>query len=190
MLHKKITALIVALMMVLACAACGEDKSDDSSMTESLLESYMDSLCDYNIGGMNKCCMGKLDGFDDSPEAVKACQSLADRIEWECETISIDGNSAIAQIKITLPADFQAICSAALGDAIDTLDRKKEGSPADTLAAAIKKRAVKAKTVEISADVSMTKVNNKWYIIKSLGVNRIISDIRTATVAAFAVIGQ
>ena len=187
---SRAVALLVALIMLITCAACGEDKSDDSSMTEELLNSYMNSFCDYNIAGMNKCSMAKLDTYDDGEETVKACRSLAGRIEWQCENISIDGKSAIAQIRITLPDDFNGICSAALSDAVTSLDRNVEGNPEEILSAAVKKRAEKAETTDISAEVCMTKVNNKWYIVKSLGVNRVVSDIRTSAAAVFAAIGS
>ena len=185
----KAAALLVILMLTLGCAGCGEDKSDDSTMTQSLLNSYMNSLCDYNITDMNKCCMAKLDSYNDSEEAVKACRSLAGRIEWQSENISIDGNSAIAQVRLTLPADFSEICDLALSDTIKSLDAGSESDPARLLTSAIKKRAGKAETVGFSVEVSMTKVDNKWYIVKSLGVNRVLSDIRTPVASVYSMIG-
>ena len=186
----RVVSLIVALLMMVALPACQEDRSDDSTLTQSLLNSYMKALCDYNISSMNKCCMAKREPFDDSEAEEKSCRSIASLIEWESENISIDGNSAIAQVRITLPEDIESICSAALSDTVKSLDEGSEEDCAQLLTSAIKKRAGKAKTATLSAEVSMTKVDNKWYIVKSLGINRILSDIRTPVAAVFALIGR
>ncbi len=185
----RVVSLIVALLMMVALPACQEDRSDDSTLTQSLLNSYMKALCDYNISSMNKCCMAKREPFDDSEAEEKSCRSIASLIEWESENISIDGNSAIAQVRITLPEDIESICSAALGDTVKSLDEGSEEDCAQLLASAIRKRAGKAKTVTLSAEISMTKVDNKWYIVKSFGVNSILSDIRTPVAAVFSLIG-
>jgi hypothetical protein len=183
-------AFLMLLLPVLACTSCGESKSDDSSLTESLLHSYMECFCDYNIAGMNKCSMGKLDSYDDCEQAVRACGMLAGRIKWEGDNIGIHGNSAIAQVKLTLPADFREICDLALSDVMKDVDGGSDGDPAEMLASAIKKRAGKAETAELSVEVSMTKVNNKWYIVQSLGINHVLSDIRTSVACAYSMIGR
>ncbi len=191
---RRTAALCLLVLMLsvqmMACASCGESKSDDSTMTESLLHSYLGSLCDYDIAGMNNCCMAKLDPSGDCEEAVRACSSLAGRIEWKVESISIHGNSAIAQVNLTLPVDFGAICELALSDLMASVDEGTEGDPAQLLASAIKKRAAKAKKDVLSAEISMAKVNNRWYIVQSLGVNRILSDIRTQVAVAYSMIGK
>ena len=161
------------LLMAFTCSSCGNSVSSDSTMTESLLNSYMKSFCDYNIGGMNRCCMANLDTFEDSDAIVKACRSIAQRVEWENLNVSIDGNSAIAQVRIILPE----------------LDGGSDADFSASLASAIKKRAGQAPTQEMSVEIHMTKVDNKWYIVKSLGVNRMISEIRTSVVAVFSIIG-
>ena len=183
-------AFLMMLLPMLACSSCGESKSDDSSLTESLLHTYMECFCDYNIAGMNKCSMGKLDAYDDCEEAVMACGTLAGRIKWEGDNISIHGNSAIAQVKLTLPADFGEICDLALSDVMKTVDGGSERDPAELLASAIRKRAGNAGYTQLSVEVSMTKVNNKWYIVQSLGINHVISDIRTPVASAYSMIGR
>ncbi len=188
LLITRAMSLIMSLTMALFCVSCGESKSDDSTMTESLLNSYMKALCDYNIGAMNKCCMAKHDLYDDGEAALKSCVSIASRIEWKCDNISIDGSSAIAQVIITMPNDIESICSAALGDTVTILDGGSEDDPAGLLASAIKKRVQKAESVTVSAEVAMTKVDNKWYIVNSLGVNRILSDVRTPVASVFSII--
>lgn len=186
---RKTAALFLSVMMILGCVSCGDEKPDDNSMTRSLLDSYMSSFLNYDISGINKCCMAKLDGYGDSGEVNEGCKILTSRVVWECENISIDGNSAIAQVRLTLPGNFEAICTAALDDAIDTLDKNPEANPAATLASAVKKRASKAETVEESVEISMAKVNNKWYIVRSMGVNRILSDIRTPVRSVYMMLG-
>ena len=183
-------AFLIWMLPVLVFVSCGESKSDDSSMTESLLHSYMECFCDYNIAGMNKYSMAKLDVYDDSKEAVRACGTLAGRIGWECGNISIHGNSAIAQVRLRLPADFKGICDLALSDLMKTVDGRSDGDPAVLLLSAIRKRAAQAEQTELSVEISMTKVNNKWYIVQSLGINHIISDLRTPVAYAFSVIGR
>ena len=138
----------------------------------------------------NKCSMGKLDAYDDCEEAVMACGTLAGRIKWEGDNISIHGNSAIAQVKLTLPADFGEICDLALSDVMKTVDGGSERDPAELLASAIRKRAGNAGYTQLSVEVSMTKVNNKWYIVQSLGINHVISDIRTPVASAYSMIGR
>ena len=155
-------------------------------MTEELLNSYMKGLCNYNIGAMNKCCMAKRDVYDDGESALKACKSLSSQIEWKSDNISIDGNSAIAQVSITMPLDIDSICGDALNDTVSILEGNPDDNPSDLLVSAIKKRAGRAETTVISAEIAMTKVENKWYIVKSLGVNRIVSDIRTPVVRVFS----
>jgi hypothetical protein len=186
---KRTAALFLSVMMTFVCASCGDSKTDDNSMTRSLLDSYMSSFLNYDINGLNKCCMARLDGYDDSEEATKGCKILTSRIVWECETISIDGNSAIAQVKITRPADFEGICTAALDEAIDNLDKNPEADPGASLTSALKKQSSGAETTEESVEISMTKVDNKWYIVKSLAMNRIISDIRTPVRSVYLLLG-
>ncbi len=177
------------LLMAFTCSSCGDSVSSDSTMTESLLNSYMKSFCDYNIGGMNRCCMANLDTFEDSDAIMKSCRSIAQRVEWENLNVSIDGNSAIAQVRIILPADLEGLCRLALNDTVKALDGGSDADFSASLASAIKKRAGQAPTQEMSVEIHMTKVDNKWYIVKSLGVNRMISEIRTSVVAVFSIIG-
>lgn len=185
-----VAAFFIIALPVSICNSLSESKSDDSVMTESLIDSYMKSVCDYDIAGMNKCSMARLESYNDCEEAVKACAYITSRIEWECENISIDGNSAIAQIRMTVPGDFDKICHLALSDLMKSIDSSSDDDPADLLASYVRKRAGKAETTALSAEISMTKVNNRWYIVKSLGVNRLLSDIRTQVACAFSVIGR
>lgn len=191
---RRMAALTVLLALLTvqtaALSACGESKSDDSALTGKLIDSYMESLRDYNFAGMNQCCMANIDSYTDCEEAVRACQSLAGRIEWRTENISIHGNSAIAQVELTLPADFGEICDLALGDLMKSIDAGSEGNPAELLASAIRKRAAKAESTQLSVEISMTKVGNRWYIVQSIGANRVLSDIRTPVAYAYSVIGM
>ena len=132
--------------------------------------------------------MVNLDPYNDSDAEVKACRAIAERVDWESLPISIDGNSAIAQLKLTVPADVETVCGAALNDTVKALDGGSDDNYADLLIAAIKKRAGNAKTVTLSVEIHMTKVDNKWYIVKSLGVNRFLSEIRTSVTAVFSLI--
>ena len=187
-LYCRMLCAVFALLMTVSCLSCGDNKSNDTTMTESLIASYMNAFRDYNISGMNKCCMVNLDPYDDSDAEVKACRAIAERVDWESLPISIDGNSAIAQLKLTVPADVETVCGAALNDTVKALDGGSDDNYADLLIAAIKKRAGNAKTVTLSVEIHMTKVDNKWYIVKSLGVNRFLSEIRTSVTAAFSLI--
>ena len=157
-------------------------------MTESLIESYMKAFRDFNISDINKCCLADRDIYDDSKDVVKACRAISNRTEWEILDISIDGSSAIAQLRLTIPSDTDTICGSALNDAVKALDSGSDDSYADLLISAIRKRAASAKTEEISVEINMTKVENKWYIVKSLGVNRKLSDIRTSVTAVFSML--
>ena len=188
--YSRVFCVVVVLLMTVTCSSCGESVSSDSSMTQSLIDSYMNSFCDYNISGMNKCCMANRDPYGDSEAAVKACRSLAQRIKWEKLNISIDGNSAIAQIRILFPEDMEEICRLALNDTIKALDSGSDDNCSELLVSMIKKRAVKAKKQELSVEIHMTKVDNKWYIVKSLGVNRILSEIRTSVAAVYSMIEE
>ena len=183
-------ALLMTLFAALFSVSCGEKKSEDEAMTEALIRSYMDSLCDYNISGMNKCCMGGVASYGDGKQVVRACRSVASRIEWETESVTVNGSSAVARIKISVPADVAGICSAALDDAVGSFDAEPESNPYELLAAAVKKRAGKAELKELSAEVTMTKVANKWYIIKSSDVTGILSEIRTPVAAVFDVLAN
>ena len=188
-LCRRAAAVFLAMMTILTFVSCDDAKPDDSSMTRDLLESYMNSVRSYNIASLNKCCMAKLDGYGDSDEVNKGCKALASRIVWECENIRIDGSSAIAQVRVTLPVNFEGICTAAFSDAAARLDDDPEENAASALLSALKKRAAKAETTEQSVEISMTKVDNKWYIVKSMGINRVISDIRTPVKSVYSILG-
>lgn len=185
---RRVFSGLFVIMLIMFCSACGDNKSNDTSMTDSIVDAYMNEFCNYHISGMNQYCMADIDPYDDSESAVKACRALAERIVWEKINISVDGNSAIAQLRLTVPSDMEAICGSALNDAVAKLDGGSDDSWTDLLVSAIRKRAGKAKTEEISVEIHMTKVDNKWYIVKSLGVNHIVSDIRTSVAAVVSII--
>ena len=65
-----------------------------------------------------------------------------------------------------------------------------DGDSADLLVSAIKKRAGSAKKEELTVEIHMAKVDNKWYIVKSLGVNLILSSVRTPVASVFAIISE
>lgn len=186
---RTVSALFIALIM-LFCVSCGESGSDDSAMTKALLDSYMTALCDYDLSGMNQCCMAGLEPYGDGEAAVKSCRSIAGRMDWESESIVISGSSATARLRMTAPADIPGICASALDDAVKSLDEDPDADPAELLASGIRKRAGKADVTAFSAEVTMAKVGNQWFIVRSPDVNRLLSEIRTPVAAAFAILGK
>lgn len=183
-------ALLAALCMVLVTAACSDNTVDDKDLTESLVKSYMESFCRYDIGGMNKNSLSKLESYADGDEVTTSCKLLASRVKWTTESINVSGNSAIAQVSVTLPADFDGICRAALDDAMLQMEQGSDRLPAEVLHLSIKNYANRAEKVALTAEISMSKVNNKWYVAKSQDITEILSDIRTPVAAVYSVIGQ
>lgn len=183
-------ALLTALTVMLLAVSCGKKQSTDQTMTEALITEYMNGLCKYDISAMNKTRLSKLDAYGDGKDVNAACRLLASRIQWQSDAVSINGNSAIAQITVALPADFDGICRDALGDTLLKLEQGSEKTPAELLRDAMDSRAEKAEITDISMEISMNKIDNKWYIVQSNRVDGIISDIRTPVAAVYSMIDQ
>lgn len=183
-------ALLAALCMIFVTASCSDNTVDDKDLTESLVKSYMESFCSYDISNMNKNSLSKWETYPDGDEVVTSCKLLASKIKWSVESINVSGNSAIAQVSVTLPADWNSICQAALDDAMMQLEQDSDRLPAEVIHSAIKNYANKADKTAMTVEITMSKVNNKWYITKSQDVNEILSEIRTSVAAVYSVIGQ
>lgn len=172
-----------------ALPSCGDDNSDDT-LTENLVSSYMDAVCDFNIPGMNKCRMTRIDASADSSQATASCVRLASLITWECEGISINGSSAVASIKMTVPVSYEKICFAALGDAMDSLGKNPDQKPSDALDSAIRSRGSRSDRILVTKDIRLSKVGDKWYVASSPDIDDIIFDIRSQVSAVYSVISR
>ena len=139
---------------------------------------------------MNKNSLSVIESYGDSKAVNASCKVLAARISWQIENISINGNAAIAQITLVRPQNFEVICTDALSDAMRQIEQNAERTPAEILASAIKSRAEKTDAVQISVEIPMSKVANKWMISKTHTIDGIISEIRTPTSAVYSLIGQ
>lgn len=186
----RLAAMLTAWCLVFLTASCRSDTADDKNMTENLVKSYMESFCGYDIGKMNKSSLLKLETYSDGDEVNTSCKLLASKVKWTIESINVSGNSAIAQVSLSLPADFESICQQALDDAMLQIEQDSDRLPAEIINLAIKKYAGNADQTSMTAEISMSKVNNQWYIAKSQDVTEIISDIRTPVAAVYSVIGQ
>lgn len=184
------TALLAALCMVFVTASCRDNTVDDQDLTESLVKSYMEAFCSYDISKMNKNSLSKWEVYADGDEVTTSCKLLASKIKWTTESINVSGNSAIAQVNLTRPADFNGICREALDDTMLQLEQDSDRLLAEVLNLSIKNYANRADKISITVEISMSKVNNQWYIAKSQDVTDILSDIRTPVAAVYSVIGQ
>lgn len=186
----KITAVFIAIALVLLMTSCNNDESDDNTMTDTLLKKYMNSLCNFDISAMNENNLYKIDEYPDSDNVKSVCKIIAQKISWSVENININGSTAIAQVKITLPTDVEAICNSSLNDAMMQIEQGTEASSDELIRTEIKNYLNSAETHEISAEVSMSKVGNKWFISQSPDTASIISDIRTPVAAIYSIIEQ
>ncbi len=182
--------LPVMLLLLLTVVSCKDTPSDDKAMTDEMITQYLTAMCEYDIKAMNKNSLSVIESYGDGKAVNASCKVLAERIEWQIENISIDGNAAIAQVTIVRPQDFEAICTDALGDAMQQIEQNTEHTPAEILAASIKTYAGKTDTIRISVEIPMSKVANKWMIGKTHIIDGIISEIRTPTAAVYSLIGQ
>ena len=139
---------------------------------------------------MNKNSLSKWEVYADGDEVTTSCKLLASKIKWTTESINVSGNSAIAQVNLTPPADFNGICREALDDTMLQLEQDSDRLPAEVLNLSIKNYANRADKISITVEISMSKVNNQWYIAKSQDVTDLLSDIRTPVAAVYSVIGQ
>ena len=187
---KRIFALFMIVCIMSSMVSCGDDTTDDKNLTENLVKSYMQSFRDYNISKMNGSSLFKFESYNDSDEVDASCKLLASNVSWTIDGISVSGNSAIAQVTMTVPVDFEGICRDALDDAMLQIEQDSHRLPAEVINLSIKKFANKADKTSVSSEISMSKVNNKWYISKSQDVIEIISEIRAPVAAIYSVIGQ
>ena len=103
--------------------------------------------------------------------------------------ITVSGNAAIAQISIAAPADYQTICREALDSAMLQIEQDtSEKPPAEILRLSIKKTVGQADRIPSTAEITLSKVNNKWYIVRSQDIADLMSEIRTAVVSVYTVI--
>ena len=182
-------ALLTACCLLLMCVSCGEKPDDDKDMTRSAVEQYLDAFGQYNIAKMNQVSLTKFAAYDDSAEVNAACKLLTSRTTRTVEGITVSGNAAIAQISIAAPADYQAICREALDSAMLQIEQDtSEKPPAEILRLSIKKTAGHADRIPSTAEITLSKVNNKWYIVRSQDIADLMSEIRTAVVSAYTVI--
>lgn len=186
----RLLGLFMTLCVIMSAASCHNDTEDDSNLTENLVKSYMQSFCNYDISKMNGSSLLKFPSYDDSDDVNACCKLLASKVSWTIESINVSGNSAIAQVNVTMPNDFDGICKDALNDAMLQIEQDSHRLPAEVINLAIKKFANKADKTSITAEISISKVNNKWYIAKSQDVTEIISEIRTPVAAIYSIIEQ
>ncbi len=189
--RRKCVALLSVLFLLLTTVvSCKDQPSDDKTVTDHIIRQYLTALCEYDIKTMNQNSLSVIESYGDSKEINASCKVLAARISWQIEGISINGNAAIAQITLVRPQNFEVICTDALGDAMRQIEQNTERTPAQMLGASIKSRAEKTDAVQISVEIPMSKVADKWMIGKTHTIDGIISEIRTPTAAVYALIGQ
>ena len=183
-----LVTLAMLFCTLFGMTACKDKGNDDKLVTEKLITSYMEAFTDYDIGKMNKASLIKLETYEDSDDVNISCKQLAARTSWVIESINVSGNSAIAQVGVTTPQHFTDICREALDDAMLQIEQDSERLPAEILRLSIKNHSKRADTVSVTAEISLSKVNNKWYIAKSQDVTDMLSEIRTAVAAVYTVI--
>ena len=188
--RRSTCVLLSVMLLLLTVVSCKEQPSDDKTVTDQIIRQYLTALCEYDIKTMNKNSLSVIESYGDSKAVNASCKVLAARISWQIENISINGNAAIAQITLVRPQNFEVICTDALSDAMRQIEQNAERTPAEILASAIKSRAEKTDAVQISVEIPMSKVANKWMISKTHTIDGIISEIRTPTSAVYSLIGQ
>lgn len=186
----KITAVFITMALIFLMNSCHNNESDDNTMTDTLLKNYMNSLCDFDISAMNENNLYKTDQYPDSESVKSACKIIAQKISWSVDNININGSTAIAQVKIILPNDVESICNSALNNSMMQIEQGSDKTPDELIRTEIKNYTDNAETREISAEISMSKVGNKWFISQSPDTASIISDIRTPVAAIYSIIEQ
>lgn len=186
----RIIAVLMSAMVIFGAASCQENEADDNTMTETLIQDYMDAICKFDIAGINKNSLGKIDEYSDSSGVEASCKLIAGSVKWEITNININGSTAIAQIKIHVPANISDICQNALSDAMMQIEHDSDSTPDELLRNAIKNNLADTEIDVINSEVSMSKIGNKWYISKSPDTATIISDIRTPVAAIYSMLEQ
>lgn len=188
--RRSTCALLSVMLLLLTVVSCKDTPSDDKTVTDEIITQYLTAMCEYDIPTMNRNCLSVIESYGDSKAVNDSCRVLAARISWQIEAISINGNAAIAQVTIVRPKNYEVICTDALDDAMQQIEQNTDRSPAEILAASIKTRAEETDAVQISVEIPMSKISNKWMIGKTHTIDGIISDIRTPTAAVYSLIGQ
>lgn len=183
---RPVGLLLVAALLAFCASGCGKSRSDDRTVTEKLMNDYMTALCAYNIKNMNRSSLTAFDQYGDSDAVIASCRELASHITWEIEDISISGNTAIAQVTLTQPIDYEAICSEALDEAMRQIGKSEEPRSAELLADAIRLAARKSDAVQTPVEIPLSKVDNQWRVAKTHAVDSILSNIRTSVAAVYA----
>ncbi len=186
-LHR-IWAILAAFIILFTVASCQQNEPDDKTMTDSLIKDHLNALCSFDIPGMNKNNMGKIDQYSDSQDAKSACKIIAGKITWSVESININSSTAIAQIKINVPTNTSDVCASALNNTMRQIEQGSSSNPGEIICNEIKKQVDKFEFNTISSEVHMSKVGNKWYISKSPDTAEVISDIRTQVIAIYSVV--
>jgi hypothetical protein len=186
----KAAAMLMSAALILVVCSCHKEESDDSSMTDTLLKNYMNALCEFDISAMNESNLGTIEDYSDSDSVKSACKILAGKISWSADNVNINGNTAVVQLNITLPNDIEGICRAAFDNAMIQLEQETDKTPDELIRTQLKKYADAADTRQISAEISMCKVDNKWFINQSTDTATIISEIRTPAAAIYSMITQ
>lgn len=187
-LNGRILASLMSFMILLAVSSCQNNETDDKTMTDLLMKNHLSAMCSFDIAGMNKNNLGKIDEYSDSEATKAACRLIARKITWSIESININSSMAIAQVKIDVPANTADICSSALNDAMMQIEQGTDAAPEEVICNAIKKHLDEIQLDTVTSEIHMSKVDNKWYISKSPDTTQIISDIRTQTAATFTVV--
>lgn len=181
-------ALALAVCMMFAAVSCRDSKPDDKDLTQRLVSDYMDAFTHHQIGKMNQYSLSKCSPYNDSDAVDDACKVLLAKTKWSVQSVSISGSSGIALVSVNAPRDFEAICRGALDDTLLQIEQDAERLPEEVLLLSIKQFAGRADTETTIVEISLTKLNNKWYIAKAQDVTDILSDIRTAVVSVYRII--
>ena len=186
--HSRILAVLMSFIMLLAVQSCKKTEQDDKTMTDTLMKNHLNALCSFDISKMNENNLAKLDEYSDSEGVKTACKLFAGKITWSVESININSSTAIAQVKLDVPANIADICGSALDDAMKQIEQGTDTAPDELIRVGIKNRLGELEMSTVTSEIHMSKVGNKWYISKSPDTAEIISDIRTEVVAVYSVI--
>lgn len=179
----KMLCCLMTAAVVLTMVSCKGGGKDDNTMTNEIIQKHFAALTSYDVKAFNENSLCRFDELGDNDSIKAACKQAAAKCSWELEGISINGNTAVAQLDIDIPVNIDEVCKNALDDVMLQLDSTSGSSPNSMLNNALKKRLSELKTERTAIEVTMNKVNNKWYIAEDYEAIEIMSDIRTAVAA-------